>query len=132
MREETMTKEKKLTDCEKQLRSMVDNIASEINGDKPINPESCERYHNLSDEEKKDFQPTGHDFLDYVYSIKWIINQDKSYSGAMLLVAGGGPNIWVNTEDNQVEGYWGGDKYIKYFSDQIGLNDACEELYGCC
>ena len=40
-----MTKEKKLTDCEKQLRRMVDNIAGEINGDKPIDPESCQRYH---------------------------------------------------------------------------------------
>ena len=26
----------------------------------------------------------------------------------------------------------GGDKNIKYFSDQIGLDDACEELYGGC
>ena len=49
MKGKTMTKEKKLTDCEKKLRSMVDNIASEINGDKPIDPESCQRYHGLND-----------------------------------------------------------------------------------
>ena len=125
-----MTKRKKLTDCEKQLRGMVDSIADQINGDKPIDPESCQRYHDLSDEAKKDFQPSGHDFLDDVYSKKWIINQDKSYSGAMLIdELGGGPNIWVNTEDNQVDLFH--DKYIKYFSDQIGLDDACEALYGC-
>ena len=84
-----MSAVKKLDDCEKRLRRMVDNIADQINGDKPIDPESCQRYHDLSDEEKKDFEPSGYDFLDDVYSIKWIINHDKSYSGAMLLVAGG-------------------------------------------
>ena len=47
-----MSAVKKLTDCETQLRNMVDSIASQINGDKPIDPESCERYHDLSDEEK--------------------------------------------------------------------------------
>ena len=50
-----MTKQKKeMTDCEKQLRHMVDNIADEISGNKPIDPESCQRYHELDDEEKKD------------------------------------------------------------------------------
>ena len=122
---------KKLSDCEKKLRRMVDNISDEISGHREINPETCQRYHDLNDEEKKDFKPSGYDFLDDVYSIKWVINQDKSYSGAMLLVAGGGPTIWVNTEDKQVEGYWGGDKYIRYFDDDIGLDEACEELYMC-
>ena len=121
--------ETKQETTQEQLERHCKSIANQINGTKKIDPESCERYHDLNEEEKKDFEPTGFDFLDDVYSIKWVVNQDKSYSGALLLVAGGGPNIWVNTEDKQVEGYWGGDKYIQPFSDQIGLDDACENLY---
>ena len=33
-----MSAVKKLDDCEKRLRRMVDNIADQINGDKPIDP----------------------------------------------------------------------------------------------
>ena len=126
-----MSAVRKQETTQEQLERHCKSIANQINGKEKIDPESCERYHDLNEEEKKDFEPTGSDFLDDVYSIKWVVNQDKTYSGALLMVAGGGPNIWVNTEDNQVEGYWGGDKYIQPFSDRIGLDDACEELYGC-
>lgn len=32
---------------------MVDNISDEISGHREINPETCQRYHDLNDEEKK-------------------------------------------------------------------------------
>ena len=115
---------------EQQLKRMVESIAKEITSGK-LDPESCERYHDLDEEEKKDFEPTGSDYLDGVYDINWVINRDKSYRGAVLMVAGGGPNVYVNTETMQVEGYWGGDKSFYPFIDNIGLDDACEELYSC-
>ena len=65
-----------------------------------------------------------------VYNIEWITYQDKSYKAARLLVAGGGPNIWVNLQTNTVDGYWGCDKVTWGFVDNIGLDDYCQEMYG--
>jgi len=46
-------------------------------------------------------------------------------------VAFGGPNIWVNTEKSEVEGYWWLDKANALFTDNMGLNDYLEEIYNC-
>ena len=37
-----------------------------------------------------------HEWMNDVYDIEWITFQDGSFKGARLLVAGGGPTIWVN------------------------------------
>ena len=70
-------------------------------------------------------------FMDGVYNIRWILNQDKSYRAAELMVAGGGPTIWVDTFREQVTGWWGTDRVQWYFQDNLGLDYYCEEMYGC-
>ena len=70
-------------------------------------------------------------WMEDVLDIQYIINQDKTYRGARILVAFGGPNIWVNTQSGQVEGYWWGDNAFTSFMDNIGLDDYLEELYSC-
>ena len=97
--------------CEDQLRRMCNNIAEGITEGKSAS-------HWFDD---------GND----VYNIEWICHQDKTYKAARLMVAGGGPNIWVNLQTNTVDGYWGSDKVSHGFVDNIGLNEYCEELYGC-
>ena len=71
------------------------------------------------------------DFMDGVYNIEWITHRDKTYKAARLLVAGGGPNIWVNLLSNTVDGYWASDKCTWGFIDEIGLDDYLEELHSC-
>ena len=112
---------KKSETCEEQLRRMCKNIANSITSPNPkfIGPE---------DEEPR--QETAHDWMEGTYDIRYYVRQDKSYLGAEILVAGGGPTIWVNTYTQQVEGYWGGDKVLEPFIDNIGLDDYCEEMYG--
>ena len=58
-------------------------------------------------------------------------NQDKSFKGAELLVAFGGPNIYINTVTKTVEGSWGGSSQVASYQDSIGLEDYCEELFHC-
>ena len=113
--------EKKPETCEEQLRRMCKNIADSISNPDPkfIGPE---------DEEPR--QETAHDWMEGTYDIRYYVRQDKSYLGAEILVAGGGPTIWVNTYTQQVEGYWGGDRVNVPFSDNLGLDDYCEEMYG--
>ena len=69
------------------------------------------------------------DFMEGVYDIEWITFNDGSYKGARLLVAGGGPTIWVNVKNDEVEGYWAGDHCTEAFQDNIGLRAYLEELH---
>tara|TARA_R100001443_G_scaffold13550_1_gene23565 strand:+ start:156 stop:542 length:387 start_codon:yes stop_codon:yes gene_type:complete len=124
-----MKNKKQLSECQQQLRDIVDTIAGHIEGTIPIDPESCNRYCELDEEEQKDFFPDGYDYLDDIYDYKFIVDSNKNYQGARICVAYGGPNIFINTFNKQVEGYWGGDTYIKsYYEDDINLDNAIEEL----
>ena len=68
--------------------------------------------------------------MEGVYDIEWITHQDHTYKAARLLVAGGGPSIWVNLQSLTVDGYWWGcDKVEHHFLDNIGLDDYLEELH---
>lgn len=71
------------------------------------------------------------DYLQDVLDIEYIVNSKKEYLGARILVAFGGPNIWVDTRKGIVEGYWWGDKATASFEDNLGLDDALNELFNC-
>ena len=102
------TKRKKET-CGEQLRRMCRSIAMDITNGKEDASE----------------------WMEGVYDIRYIVDREKSYLGCMLMVAGGGPSIWVNTYTKEVEGYWGGDRVTWSFIDNIGLDDYNEEMYNC-
>ena len=104
-----MTAKRKEETCEAQLRRNCKSIAMDITNGK----EDASKW------------------MEGVYDIRYIVDHEKKYLGAMLLVAGGGPTIWVNTWTKEVEGYWGGDKCTHYFQDNIGLDDYNEEIYNC-
>lgn len=74
---------------------------------------------------------SAYDYLQDALDIEYIVNGKGEYLGARVLVAFGGPNIWVNTRQGIVEGYWWGDKANSSFNDEIGLDDALEELWNC-
>ena len=100
---------KKSETCEGKLRRMCKNIAEEITAG------------------KEDV----HEWMEDIYNIEWITFQDHSYKAARLMVAGGGPVVWVNTQDGTVDGYWGTDKVHWHYTDNIGLDDYLSELHGC-
>ena len=114
---------KKPETCNEQLERMVKNIAEDITN--PV----------ISNDEQEDGSVEQHggasEWMEDVYNIEWITHQDHSYKAARLLVAGGGPNIWVNLQTNTVDGYWGADKRSYGFVDNIGLDDYLQELHGC-
>ena len=108
--ENRKVRKKKPETCEEQLRRMCKNIADSISspGD----------------------GDTAHDWMEDTYDIRYLVDREKRYMGAEILVAGGGPTIWVDTWRDQVKGWWGGDKVLEPFIDNIGLDDYCEEMYG--
>ena len=103
---------KKSETCEEQLRRMCMDIAEEI-----------------SDENNTMKQLEA--FMEGVYDIEWITFNDHKYKAARLMVAGGGPNIWVNLQTGTVDGYWWGDTCKVPFEDNLGLDEYLEELHAC-
>ena len=120
--ENRKVRKKKSETCEEQLRRMVRDIANEITSGK------TER---LSDYDSKcKVILEAHRFMEDVYNIRYLVDQNKMFLGAELLVAGGGPTIWVDTFREKVTGWWGSDRIEWYYQDNIGLNDYLEEMYG--
>ena len=108
---------KKSETCEEQLRRMCKDIADSIT--------------NPVDNSEHGEQASVVSWMEGTYDIRYYVDREKRYLGAEILVAGGGPTIWVNTYTQQVEGYWDGDRVTCPFADNIGLDDYCEEMYGC-
>ena len=99
--------------CDQKLRRMCKNIAEDITAGNPDDKDS----------------KTASAWMEDVYDIEWITYQDGRYKAARLLVAGGGPNIWVNLQTNTVDGYWASDRFSWGFVDNIGLDEYLEELH---
>ena len=113
--------EKKQETCEEQLRRMCKNIADGISSPEMITDEETG--------EKR--EQSAHDWMEDVYDIRYIVDREKRYYSAELMVAGGGPTIWVSLNEMMVQGYWGGDRVNVPFIDNLGLDDYCEDMYGC-
>ena len=104
------------------LQTHVEQIAKELS-----NPNQLEAW--AEEYEQEDFSVI--DYLDGVLDIEYVVNKAGDYLGARILVAFGGPTIWINTRTNTVEGGWWGDSARAHFDDAIGLDDAIFELYSC-
>ena len=74
----------------------------------------------------------GMDYLDDVLATEYTISSEGEYLGARILVAFGGPTIWVDTRRQTVEGAWWGDHHIEsYHTDAMDIDDACREVFSC-
>ena len=107
---------KKSETCGEQLRRMCKNIAEEI---------------TKGTREVPDGESPASEYMEHVYDIRYIVDREKRYYSAELLVAGGGPTIWVSLNDMEVQGYWGSDRVNEPFIDNIGLDDYLEEMHAC-
>ena len=67
-----------------------------------------------------------------VYDERYLLNTDNELIEVQLMVAGGGPSIWVHCSANSVEvhGYWGGDhvKVDAFYEDGLGVWGYYNEL----
>jgi len=76
------------------------------------------------------------DFLEGVLNFEWIVASDtETLLGARLLVAFGGPNIWIDTRKGVVEGYWWMDSAFASFDTETDnareLDDYLETIWSC-
>lgn len=70
---------------------------------------------------------------DNVYDIEYIIGGDKEYRNVRIMVACGGPNIYLNTRTKDVELYWGSEhvSYPMSLSVIEMIDSTYEEMFAC-
>ena len=73
------------------------------------------------------------DWLEDALDFEYIITSDRQYKASRILVAWGGPCIYVNTLHQQVELTWWTDSATYPISNEAShmLDEAMEELYSC-
>lgn len=78
---------------------------------------------------------TAFDYLQDALDFNWILNSDRTLKGARILVAFGGPNIWIDTNKGIVEGYWWGDNFTSEYDTNSefarDLDEALETVFNC-
>ena len=103
------------------------NITNGVDSD----GEEMSAYDYLEDAHLNSHMRSSYDYLEDALDIEYICNSERECIGARILVAFGGPNIWVDTRNNIVEGAWWGERASQEFEDNIGLNDAVIDLFNC-
>ena len=71
------------------------------------------------------------DFLDNTYDIEYRIDASRQYKSVRIMVAGGGPNIFLDTKEKAVQLYWGWTETsypLSYKACEV-IDDYCEEQY---
>lgn len=93
---------------------------------------------SIEREDEGQYPMDGLEYLSDALDIEFIVgtsrdnNNDRELLGARILVAFGGPNIWINTRSQQVEGYWWNETCImSYKNDEFDLDDAVQTIWSC-
>lgn len=70
-------------------------------------------------------------FEDYIYDIEYTISSDFDYVSARIMIAFGGPNIYINTNNKRVELYWWGSTAYTALSNRAAetIDAYFEDLY---
>lgn len=70
---------------------------------------------------------------DGVYDVEYTIGGDKEYRGVRLMVACGGPNIYIDTKSGDVELYWWGESARYPMSRNVidMIDSIYEEMFAC-
>ena len=71
---------------------------------------------------------------DGIYNIDYIVASDKeTLRGVRIMVACGGPNIYINTWENRVEGFWWGSNAFAWIPSEVAdsITEVFEEVWHC-
>jgi ribosomal protein S27AE len=90
----------------------------------------CYHCHHVGDVDEYD-QLLLYDFFSDVYDIEYRIGSDRELRSVQIMVACGGPNIYIDTASKAVELYWWTERasYPLLSSTVDAVNDWAEELY---
>lgn len=120
------------SETQRSLERQCRSIADAINDGIQIDADDAEAYEGEYDYEAGDIM-AGYHWLTDVMDFRYLIDSDGDLLKAELLVAFGGPNIWVHIWSDgtgSVEGYWWGDRATaNFYRDTMCIWQAVEGLY---
>lgn len=64
------------------------------------------------------------DYITDSYGLEYTKTLQGDFRGCRLVIALGGPNIYIDTRENRLEGSWGGTKFYKEFDSW----EVCNEI----
>lgn len=67
-------------------------------------------------------------YFEDIYNLDYIWRMGYGLVGVRVMVTCGGPNIWVDTMEKAVHGYWGGDEAVAYLT--TSCCDAIDDFFG--
>ena len=122
---------------DKYCKAIVDDLIAIVNGEMAIcrtndnNNYYCDemvKWSEIEDDKSvntEDFETaTLYDYFETdIYNIDYIIDSYKEYKAVRVMIACGGPNVYINTWDKAVQLYWwseSGEWYIP--------SNVCEEI----
>ena len=103
----------------KELRNYVKGIAADLRKLYESDP---------TEEEREAAEETGeavdlYTYFEDVLDVEYTIDSRGNYLGTRVAVALGGPNIYIDTREGYVKGYWGTDRADAWIPMEI-----CEEI----
>ncbi|QIK64533.1 hypothetical protein G7068_16280 [Leucobacter viscericola] len=70
------------------------------------------------------------DYLGDALDIRYIVNNDRSYRAAQVCISLGGPNVWIDTDDKELQVYWDGRSIRSLPSAFVeAIDEALSELW---
>ena len=78
-------------------------------------------------------QVTFYNYFENMLDIDYITNSQKEYKACRIMVAYGGPNIYINTWERKVELYWWTESGSFYLSGDVcdAIDEWAEEYFTC-
>ena len=78
-------------------------------------------------------QVTMYDYLADNLGVRYVVDEGLDYLGAIVTVAWGGPNVYIDTYERCVRVYWGADKseWSLYGDACEAVDEVCGEWYAC-
>ena len=88
---------------------------------------------SIKSEEYEDEPMDFYEFFKDVYDVEYTVDSNKEFKAVSLLVAFGGPNIYVDTNTGTVRGYWWTEHAEAWIPKEIcdAINDVFSEIYAC-
>lgn len=96
------------SDSYKMLVKSCDNIANTL--------ESIYEDNFVIEDEDDEYYDVHYYFDDDIYNLDYVWRKGYGVIGMRIMVACGGPNIWIDTMEEAVCGYWGTDVYKAYLT----------------
>ena len=93
---------------------------------------TCPKCGHVTDEGSMD-PVSMYDYFSDVHNIEYRLDSNREYKSIQLMVACGGPNIYIDTATKKVELYWWSERATAHLPDYVAaaIDEFGEELYNC-